>query len=442
VTSSPDQAETPGAAGQTLATPGSDRSVDGPVSTPLTLDQRRNVRMLGVEMAVFVMALGALGQLTIIPLFVSRLTDSPLAVGAVTAAFQLGWMPPVFAAGYVERSARKWRWVLWLTPFERLTAPVLMGCALLAPTAGAAILPLVFLACFMQTFLGGLALTPWLDVIARVVPGRLRGRFMGTWNMVGALLGAGAAALAAPLLDWYPFPYGFAACFGLAGLIFAVGLIPTFLVREPPGPPPRPPRPFRAQLAELPEVLIGDPPFRRFVLGLSCAALAAMSSGFLVVYGVRDLGAPDDLAGWYTATLFVAQMGASMALGWLGDRHGFTAVGKAVAIVTVGLGLVALVAPDPYWLLLAFVGQGAVSSGSMLARLTGPIDFAPPERRPSYIALSAALVGPCGAVAPILGGQIVETLGYPALFGASAALAVLAVPLLGGKPGAARHVVI
>ena len=165
------------------------------------------------------------------------------------------------------------------------------------------------------------------------------------------MLGAGAAALAAPLLDSYPFPYNFAACFGLAGVIFALGMVPIYMIREPEGPPPRPPRPYRAHLAELPEVLRADPAFRRFIIGLCCAALAAMSSGFLVVYGARELGAPDELAGWYTATLFVAQMGSGLVLGWLGDRHGFSAVGKAVAVTTVGLGLVALLAPirTGYW---------------------------------------------------------------------------------------------
>jgi MFS family permease len=315
-----------------------------------------------------------------------------------------------------------------------MSAVVLAVCALLAPSLGVAVLPLVFVACFSQTLFGGLALTPWLDVIARVVPGRLRGRFMGTSSMLGAVLGAGTAALVAPLLDWYPFPYNFAACFGLAAAIFATGMIPIFLVQEPPGPPPRPPHPLREQLAELPRVLTDDPAFRRFVLGLCCAALGTMSSGFLVVYGVRELGAPNELAGWYTATLFIAQIGASMALGWLGDHRGFVAVGAAVVVATVAQGIVALFAPDSLWLLLAFVAQGVISTGAMLARLTGPMDYAPPERRPTYVALSAALVGPCGAVAPLLGGQIVDWLGYAWLFGLSAATAVLALPLLG--PGA------
>jgi MFS family permease len=435
-----DEREPLGAASRTVAAPnpGLGRRSRG----PLPPEQRRNIALLGLDMAIFMMALGAIGQLTIIPLFVSRLTDSSLAVGAVTAAFQLGWLPQVFVAGYVERSQRKWPWVIWLTPFERGSALLLAVCALLAPSLGVAVLPIVFFACFSQTLFGGLALTPWLDVIARVVPGRLRGRFMGTSNMLGAVLGAGTAALVAPLLDWYEFPYNFAACFGLAGVIFAIGMIPIFLVKEPPGPPPRPPHPLRVQLAELPRVLTGDPAFRRFVLGLCCSAFGTMSSGFLVVYGVRELGAPDEVAGWYTATLFISQIGASMALGWLGDRHGFAAVGQAVVVATVAIGVVAVLAPDPNWLLVAFLAQGVVSTGGMLARLTGPMDYAPTERRPSYVALSAALVGPCAAIAPMVGGQIVDLLGYPWLFGISSAVALTAVPLLGAgaRPQVRRHI--
>jgi len=429
VTTSTDNAERPGATGGTLVAPLP--NLKAPDTSAGAADQRRNIALLGLDMAMFMMALGAIGQLTIIPLFVSKLTDSALAIGAVTAAFQLGWLPQVFLAGHVERSERKWPWILWLTPLERASAFVLMGCALAVPTAGAAVLPIVYIACFSQTLFGGLCVTPWLDVIARVVPGRSRGRFMGISNMVGALLGVATAALVAPLLDWYPFPYNFAVCFGIAGLIFFIGMGPMFLVREPPGPPPRPPQAFHHQLAELPRILIHDRAFCRFMVGLCCAALGSMSSGFLVVYGVRELGAADELAGWYTAAVFIAQIGASLFMGWLGDRHGFVAVGRWISLVTVAIGIVALLAQDPSWLLAAFAGQGVVMSGAMLARMTGPMDYAPPERRPSYVALSAALVGPCAALAPLIGGQIVDQFGYAWLFGLSSALALISVPILG-----------
>src|SRR4051812_40417339 len=64
-------------------------------------EQRRNIALLGIDMAIFSMGLGALGQLTIVPLFVSKLTDNPLAVGAVAAAIQIGWLLRIFIAGTI-----------------------------------------------------------------------------------------------------------------------------------------------------------------------------------------------------------------------------------------------------------------------------------------------------------------------------------------------------
>jgi len=402
----------------------------------ITPEQRRGIVLLGTEISLFMVAFGLVGPLTFVPLFVSRLSDHPLAVGAVTAAFQIGWIPQLLVAGYVERSERKWPWVQWFGSIERLPVLVLTLCALVAPMVGSPILVVVYLACFAQSLCGGLATTPWMDVVARTVPAWLRGRFMGGFSMAGTLFGAAAAALAAPLLDGLPFPYGFAACFGLAFAIFSLSLIPLFLFREPPGPPARPPRPLRGQLAELPEILRADPPFRRFVLGLSLAALGTMSNGFLVVYAVNEMGAPDEVAAWYTATLLVAQTTASLLMGWLADRHSFRAVGVVVALMTAGQAMVALLAPSALWLLLAFVLLGAIQSGSMLARMTGPVEYAPRERRPTYVALSGALVSCCTAAAPLMGGQVVAWLGYGWLFGLSAAASLMALPVLLGRGAA------
>jgi MFS family permease len=391
--------------------------------------------LIGSEMTLFTVAYGLVGPLTFVPLFVSRLSDDPFAIGAVTAAFQLGWLPQLLVAGYVERSRRKWIWVQWFGTFERMPSLVLALCALAAPAVGPPIVLAVYAGCFAQALCGGLATTPWMDVIARAVPPRLRGRFMGGFSMAGTLLGAGATAVAAPLLDALPFPYGFAALFGLAFAIFLVSLVPLYLVREPPGPPPRPSRRFVAQLAELPAILQENRPFRRYVAGLACAALGTMSNGFLVVYAVSELGAADDLAAWFTAALLVSQTIASLAFGWLADRYSFRMVGIVSALGTAGQAVVALLAPGPAWLLAAFVLLGAVQSGSMMARMTGPVDYAPRERRPTYVGLSGAIISLATAAAPLIGSQIVGTLGYGWLFGLSALASLAALPVLG--PGAA-----
>jgi len=107
--------------------------------------------------------------------------------------------------------------------------------------------------------------------------------------------------------------------------------------------------------------------------------------------------------------------------------HFYTALGLACA---AGMAML-IVEGDGGSFRLAFALMGLVQSCSMMARLTGPMEYAPAERRPSYIALAFGTVGPCAALAPLLGGQIVAWFGYTWLFGFSAAVALLALPFLG-----------
>ncbi len=106
-------------------------------------------------------------------------------------------------------------------------------------------------------------------------------------------------------------------------------------------------------------------------------------------------------------------------------------VEQATSVGGAGIASVALVAPDATWFLPAFFLLGAAQAGNLLARLSGPIEHAPPERRPTYVALSSALVGLAAAIAPLIGGQVVATLGYTSLFALSAVLSLASIGLLG-----------
>jgi MFS family permease len=379
--------------------------------------RRRNVGLLGIVLAIFMMASGLIGPLTLVPLFVSKLIPDPLAIGALTAAFQLGWLPQLLVVGYYERSAHKRTWLLLFGVLERLPTFGLTIAALLASSAGLPlVLGLIYLSRFLQSLAAGLGATSWLDYVGRSVPPGGRGRFMGTFTPLGNLLGAGAAASAALLLAHFPFPYSFALCFGLGFGLLALSWLPLLWLVEPPEAARRAPRPLRQQLGELPLVVRTDRGFRRFLLGLSCLALGTMGDAFLVVYAVTRLGAPDDLAAFYAVTLLVGQLLANVGLGRLADRSGFAAVARLSGLAQIGLATVALLAPSALWLVLAFALLGAAQAGSLLARLTGPLEYAPPGRGPTYTALTMALTSLVAAGAPLLGSLLVAWLGYQALF--------------------------
>jgi MFS family permease len=195
---------------------------------------------------------------------------------------------------------------------------------------------------------------------------------------------------------------------------------------------------LRGQLADLGLVLRTDRPFRRFLGGLSWQAFGMMGNSFLVVYAVQRLAAPDDLVAWYTAVLLAGQMSSTLAFGWLADRRGFSAVGQASSYALAGLSALALVVPSAGWLLPAFFLLGACQSGSMLARFAGAMDFAPADRRPSYVVLANALVSLSAAAAPLFGGQVVALFGYSWLYILSLGCAIVAAVVLGNAPRPTR----
>jgi len=74
-----------------------------------------------VDGAFFGMGWGFGSFGTMIPLFVSRMTDSALLIGLIPAIHAVGWqLPQLFMAGAVSRLRRYKPMVMWLTMQERL----------------------------------------------------------------------------------------------------------------------------------------------------------------------------------------------------------------------------------------------------------------------------------------------------------------------------------
>jgi MFS family permease len=384
-----------------------------------------NKLVMGSEMASFMMALGLLAPATLVPVFVSRLTTDPVAIGFVTAASQLGWLPQLLIVGVIEGSRRKWPWVLAMSGFERLPVLGLALVALYASSLGDSLaVILVYVCMFAFTLGGGLATAPWMDVLAKVVPAGNRGRFFGIASMAGLGLGAIAAALSVQVFASLPFPYEFVVCFSVAFGILAVGYFSLLFVHEP-DQAPAPRRSYADQLGELVRVLPTNAAFRRFVGAICLSALGTMSAGFLAVYAVERLGAPEEMLGWYTSIYLLAQIAANPPLGWVADHRGFGALAVITAVLSAGVSIAALAAPDATWMLAAFIALGVAQSGQMMTRIAGPLEFAPADRRPSHVALANGLGGLFSAIAPLLGGQIVVWLGYQSMFGASVVIALI-----------------
>lgn len=370
------------------------------------------------DVTFFMSGISLLSATTILPLFVSKLTNNttiPLAIIAMLA--QGGFfLPQLLTANFIERLDRKKPIVVnlgFLT--ERLPAVLLVITPLVALYS-----PLLALILFLLIYtwfnIGGGVIAPaWQDLIARCFPVERRGRFFGGTMFLGALLGVGMASLAGVILERYLFPFNFVIIFGIA----AAGIVLSWLfiaqTREPVEAAAVPERSAREYFKELPQILRRDNNFRNFLVARFVLSVAEMGSGFLTAAAIGFWSISDGLVATYTTATLIGQTAGSLLMGFLADRYGHRLsleISTMMAILSFGI---AWLAPDPSWYLAVFFLLGFFNGSRIVSGMMVVLEFCPPSKRPTYVGIANTLSGIGSMAAPILGALIVP-FGYRTLF--------------------------
>jgi len=134
---------------------------------------------------------------TIMPVFISTLTDSPILIGLIPALEGAGWfLPQVFLARHLEGKNRRLPLVIKLGILERLPFLLLAIAAFFILKFDRTIaITLFFLFYVIKTFSSGLVALPWQELIATVIPVSHRGRFFGLSMILGKVMGMAGALI-------------------------------------------------------------------------------------------------------------------------------------------------------------------------------------------------------------------------------------------------------
>ena len=121
---------------------------------------------------------------TILPVYVSRLSDSKLLIGLVSMIGTTGWLlPQLFTANWVQRLPRKKTLPVRVGLFtERLPVVLLALSVLLAPRFPGLALAAFFLTLAWHTVGAGAVAVAWQDMIAKIIPIDRRVAVLGQQN--------------------------------------------------------------------------------------------------------------------------------------------------------------------------------------------------------------------------------------------------------------------
>lgn len=383
--------------------------------------------------AFFWLGMSFVASGTVIPVYVSRLTDSRILIGLASAIASAGWfLPQIFVANATERLPRKKPLVVFGGLFaERF--PILLLALSTYFLAGAH--PVVALDLFFVFYtwhrIGSGAIAPaWEDMIAKVIPLDRRGRFFGIANFGGAALGILGAQATTTLLASHSFPYNFAFCMFLSAGAMFLSWVFLALNREPARPSKKERISHREYWQQLPQLLRKDRNFCRFLISRALAGLGLMATGLVTVYAVQRWNLPDQQAGILTTILLIAQMVCNLFFGYLGDKAGHKGSLELGLLAWAVFMAIAILAPSPFWFYFGFVAAGASSAAELVAGLMILLEFCGPDDRPTYVGLGNTTTGIFTGAAPLLGGLFATVFGYRPVFLISLCLTLAAWILL------------
>ncbi len=364
--------------------------------------------------------MGLASYVTIIPLYLSYLTESTALIGFVAALFHIGWqVPQLLTANRVAGLRRYKPMVLAMTLFERLPYFALALVAFLIPTIGIemALFFTVFILA-VQSLGGGFTATAWQSMLSKIMPPHRLGTFFGIQSACVNLFGAGGALLASFILERRDFPHGFALLFFITGLSLALSFAFLTLTYEPESAPKDVGKrlPWREFSGRLWHILRADKNFRWFLVARGLTALSLTCLSFFTIFGIRRFDMSPEFAGAMTSVLLVSNTLSSSLIGWIGDRWGHRRVlifSNLLTVLSIGLSLAA---PDVTWFYLVFALMGIVNSTQWSTILTITVQFSAVAERPFYIGLANTLIAPVTVFAPIIGGWLVDAVSFELTF--------------------------
>ncbi len=370
----------------------------------------------------FGLAMGFASFVTILPLFVSTLTDSVVLIGLIPAIRNVGWqLPQLFMAYPVARLRRYKPMVVLMTIQERVPFLGLAAVAWFLPVLkpGAA-LWLTFGLLIWQGLGGGLAANAWQSMISKIIPPPHRGSFFGIQAAAANLLASASAVIAGILLEQLDAPFNFTVCFLLTSVFMGVSLAFLSLTREQATPPKDVGISRGAFWSDLGVILRRDANFRWFLVTRLLAQMAVSSFAFYTIYAVRHHGASASAAGVMGGVFLAAQITANPIMGWLGDRWSHRAVMEIGAAAAIASALLACGASEAWGFYIVFTLAGVANVAFTTLGLTMTLEFGAEAERPAYIGLANTLTAPAAILAPLISGWIVDAAGYPAAFLVSA----------------------
>lgn len=411
--------------------------------------QRRNFFTLVMDYLFFGIALNSLINPSVMPAdFVTKLGGGPILVGLAGILFKVTWpLPQIFFAPFVNRALRKKNYLILPSIFGRVGFIIAGILIILIGPDHPEWLIVVMLAPLVMLGAGdGMAVVAWMDVLSSSVNNTVRSRMFGTAQV---LVGIFTVIFVVPavrfiLSDAGPaFPNNYALLLITAGVLLLIALVILAQTKEGDSPPPKDAPALREMWPFLLRILRTDGGFRYYILTLFLYDLALIGVPFYIVFITSKMGQASNIAiSNQIATMTITSIVTAVIMARINERYGPRLIVWSGTAATIAAPLLILssVLFGNISVILLWVAVGISNATFVPGFLNWVVEYAPEGYLPIYSAL-ANTFSALALLSPLLGGIIVQTVSYEALFIVATGLAIIGFVLALRLPEPRRKII-
>jgi MFS family permease len=282
---------------------------------------KRNFR-LGVANGVFFnAALASLSGSTILPAFVSQLTDSKVIIGLLSTMDGFGWaFPQLFVAIFIAHKAKVLGFYNRLAILRLLFFALAISSLIIFSGKPTAILLMFGISFTLLSITAGMAGVAFTEIVGKTIPVNKRGSYFGWRMFLGGIIIVIEGVIASRVLASYPYPYNFGYLYIAGWILMVFGLLTFAYVKEPPVRDLLDKASPSIQLKYAISIFKNDDNFRRLFFSRAAVNTYLLSSPFYIVYAIRNLGAPSNIAGVYLAAQYIGFLLSNILWAWLSNH--------------------------------------------------------------------------------------------------------------------------
>lgn len=381
---------------------------------------RRTFRLLSLDVMSYICGLAFIDSSTIAPAFLATLTKSSIVIGLIIAIRSAGlFLPQLWTAHYIKDRKHHKSFLMKDALVSRVAVTLFAIILFVAGPGDRLLMLIAFIGMYTAFwFSEGIAGVPWTDLVAKAIPERLRGRLFGLTQFGGGIMALVAARFISRMLSpsGPGYPRGYAILMSVAAVLFWISFFNLLAVREPEGEAEEHDGGFMCYVRNIGKMLAGHAQLKQMLVIQLLIGFFGMSLPFYVLYARQVSHISLAVVGALLSVQIAGGIIFSAVAGYVNDHWGPRWAIVASLVSGFAASVLILFTHGSIWMYRAvFFAVGGFTGSTWIGLTNYLLESADPSERKSSIGLMNTANAPT-IIFPILGGLIVQEVGYTTAF--------------------------